>query len=213
MYETRETLWLQFVRKMGTVQRAFRMHVNQTLTKGRTMNTLRKNLVIALAAAGLLGASIGAQAQTAAPAEGRPALTAEQRLAKKAEWQAKAGERRAKMEQRRAERQAKLRDALKLDAKQQPAWDAFVASQAPQKKGERAMRPDRAAWASLSAPERMQKGIDMQKQRTARMEQRLAALNAFYAQLTPEQRKTFDEQAKHRKGPHHHGRHGQRAHA
>lgn len=213
MYETRETLWLQFVRKMGTVQRAFRMHVNQTLTKGRTMNTLRKNLVIALTAAGLFGAAVGAQAQTAAPAEGRPALTAEQRLAKKAEWQAKAGERRAKMEQHRAERQAKLRDALKLDAKQQPAWDAFVASQAPQKKGERAARPDRAAWASLSAPERMQKGIDMQKQRTARMEQRLAALTSFYAQLTPEQRKTFDAQAKHRKGPRHHGHHGQRAQA
>ena len=177
------------------------------------MNTLRKNLVIALTAAGLFGASIGAQAQTAAPAEGRPALSAEQRLAKKAEWQAKAGERRAKMEQRRAERQAKLREALKLNAQQQPAWDAFVASQAPQKKGERTGRGDRAAWASLSAPQRMQKGIDLQKQRTARMEQRLAALNSFYAQLTPEQRKTFDDQAKHRKGPRHHGHHGKRAHA
>jgi len=177
------------------------------------MNTLRKNLVIALAAAGLFGATVGAQAQTAAPAEGRPALSAEQRLAKKAEWQAKAGERRAKMEQHRAERQAKLRDALKLNAQQQPAWDAFVAAQAPQKKGERAGRGDRAAWASLSAPQRMQKGIDLQKQRTARMEQRLAALNSFYAQLTPEQRKTFDAQAQHRKGARHHGRHGHRAQA
>lgn len=179
------------------------------------MNTLRKNLVIAFTAAGLFGATIGAQAQTAAP-ETRPALTAEQRLAKKAEWQAKAGERRAKMEQHRAERQAKLRDSLKLNAQQQPAWDAFVASQAPQKKGERAARPDRAAWAALSAPQRMQKGIDMQKQRTARMEQRLASLNTFYAQLTPEQRKTFDAQAQHRKGPRHHGHrghHGQRANA
>lgn len=177
------------------------------------MNSLRKNLIVALTAAGLFGAAIGAQAQTAAPAEGRPALTAEQRLAKKAEWQAKAGERRAKMERHRAERQAKLRDALKLNAQQQPAWDAFVASQAPHKKGERAARPDRAAWASLTAPQRMQKGIDLQKQRTARMEQRLAALNSFYAQLTPEQRKTFDEQAKHRKGPRHHGHHGKRANA
>ncbi|MGF6182959.1 protein CpxP [Massilia sp. UYP32] len=177
------------------------------------MNTLRKNLVIALTAAGLFGATVGAQAQTAAPAEGRPALTAEQRLAKKAEWQAKAGERRAKMEQKRAERQAKLRDALKLNAQQQPAWDAFVASQAPQKKGERAGRGDRAAWASLSAPQRMEKQIAMQKERTARMEARLGALNSFYAQLTPEQRKTFDEQAKHRKGPRHHGHHGHRANA
>jgi len=173
------------------------------------MTTIRKHLVIAFTAAGLLGATLGVQAQTAAPAEGRPALSAEQRLAKKAEWQAKAGERHVRMQQHRAERQAKLRDSLKLNAQQQPAWDAFVASQAPGKKGERAGRPDRAAWASLSAPQRMEKQIAMQKQRTVQMEARLAALNNFYAVLTPEQRKTFDEQAKHRKGPRHHGHHGQ----
>ena len=164
--------------------------------------------VLLLSSAVAVAAAQPGWAQTAAPAEGRPALTAEQRLAKKAEWQAKAGERRAKMEQHRSERQAKLRDALKLNAQQQPAWDAFVASMAPQKKGERAGRGDRAAWASLSAPQRMEKQIAMQKERTARMETRLGALNTFYAQLTPEQRKTFDEQAKHRKGPRHHGHHG-----
>ena len=171
------------------------------------MNTLRKNLVIALTAAGLLGATLGASAQTTAPAEGRhgQAMSAEQRLAKRAEWQAKKEERHAKMAQKRAEHQAKLRDALKLNAQQQPAWDAFVASQAPQNKGERAARPDRAAWASLSAPQRMEKQIAMQKARTAKMESRLTALNSFYAVLTPEQRKTFDAQAQHRKG----GRHQQ----
>ena len=169
------------------------------------MNTLRKHLVIAFTAAGLFGAAIGAQAQTAAPADGRPALTAEQRLAKKAEWQAKAGERHAKMAQKRAEHQAKLQAALNLNSQQKPAWDAFVASQAPGKKGERAGRGDRAAWASLSAPQRMEKQIAMQKARTAHMESRLSALNSFYAVLTPEQRKTFDAQAKHRKG----GRHQQ----
>lgn len=161
------------------------------------MNTLRKHLVIAFTAAGLFGAAVGAQAQTAAPAEGRHAhaMTQEQRAAKKAEWQAK-----------RAERQAKLRDALKLNAQQQPAWDAFVASMTPQKRGEgqRAGRPDRAAFAKLSAPQRMERHITMQKQRTARMEARLAALNNFYSVLTPEQRKTFDEQSKHRRGGRHH---------
>lgn len=177
------------------------------------MNTLRKHLVIAFTAAGLFGAAIGAQAQATAPADGRPALTAEQRLAKKAEWQAKAGERHAKMAQKRAEHQAKLRDALKLNAQQQPAWDAFVASQAPAKRGERAGRPDRAAWASMSAPQRLEQQIAMHKQRTAQMEARLGALNSFYAVLTPEQRKTFDAQSKHRKGPRHHGQHGQRANA
>jgi Spy/CpxP family protein refolding chaperone len=176
------------------------------------MNTIRKNLVIAFTAAGLFGAAIGAQAQNTAPVEGSHAhaMTAEQRLAKKAERQAKAGERHAKMAQKRAEHQAKLHDLLKLNAAQQPAWDAFVASRTPANKAERPARPDRAAWASLSAPQRMQKGIDLQKQRVARMEQRLAALNSFYAVLTPEQRKVFDEQSKGRKGGRHHQH---RAHA
>lgn len=175
------------------------------------MNTLRKNLVIAFTAAGLLGGAM-AQAQTApAPAEGRHAhaMTTEQRAAKKAEWDAKRAERHTKMAQKRAERQAQLHAALKLNAAQQPAWDAFVASQAPGKRGDRMQRPDRAAIAGLSAPERMQRGIDMQKRRVAHMEQRLAALNSFYAVLTPEQRKVFDEQARHRKGGRHH--HQQRA--
>lgn len=177
------------------------------------MNTLRKHLVIAFTAAGLFGAVVGAQAQTAAPAEGRHAhaMTQEQRAAKKAEWQAKRAERQAQMQAKRAEHQAKLRDALKLNAQQQPAWDAFVASMTPQKRGEgqRAGRPDRAAFAKLSAPQRMERHIAMQKQRTARMEARLAALNNFYSVLTPEQRKTFDEQSKHRRGGRHH--HQQRA--
>lgn len=178
------------------------------------MNTVRKHLLIAFTAAGLLGATVGASAQTAAPAEGRHAhaMSAEQRLAKRAEWQAKKEERHAKMAAKRAEHQAKLRDALKLNAQQQPAWDAFVASMQPPAKGERSGRPDRAAFAKLSAPERLQRGIDMQKQRTARMEQRLGALNSFYAVLTPEQRKVFDEQSTHRKGGRHHGHHG-KAHA
>jgi len=172
------------------------------------MNTVRKHLVIAFTAAGLFGAAVGASAQTAAPAEGRHAhaMTQEQRAAKQAEWQAKRAERHAQMQQKRAEHQAKLRAALKLNAQQQPAWDAFVASMTPAKRGEgqRAGRPDRAQFASLSAPQRMERHIAMQKARTARMETRLAALNNFYSVLTPEQRKTFDEQSKHRRGGHRH---------
>lgn len=180
------------------------------------MNTVRKHLVIAFTAAGLFGAAVGASAQTAAaPTEGRHAhaMTQEQRAAKKAEWQAKRAERHALMQQKRAEHQAKLRDALKLNAQQQPAWDAFVASMTPAKRahgqqpGQRAGRPDRAQFASLTAPQRMERHIAMQKARTARMEARLAALNNFYSVLTPEQRKTFDEQSKHRRGGHRHQQH------
>ena len=181
------------------------------------MNTVRKHLVIAFTAAGLLGAAVGAKAQTSTPAEGRHghAMTQEQRTAKHAEWQAKRGERHAKMAQKRAEHQAKLRDALKLNAQQQPAWDAFVASRTPPQRaqgGQRGARPDRAEFAKLSAPQRMERRIAMHKQRTERMQARLAALNSFYAVLSPEQRKTFDEQSKgQRGGRHHHQQHGARA--
>ncbi|MBQ5946854.1 Spy/CpxP family protein refolding chaperone [Massilia sp. ST3] len=167
------------------------------------MNTIRKNIVIALTAFGLAGAAIGVQAQTQAPAEGRHghALSVEQR-------QAKMAESKAKRQAARAERQAKLRDALKLTPAQQPSWDAFVASMTPAQKMDRAARPDRAQLASLSAPQRLQMRIERQKQRTARMEARLSALNSFYAVLTPEQRKVFDEQAKQHRGGRQHRGHG-----
>ncbi|HEY0584631.1 MAG TPA: Spy/CpxP family protein refolding chaperone, partial [Pseudoduganella sp.] len=55
------------------------------------------------------------------------------------------------------------------------------------------------------APERMEKRIEMAKARLARMESNLAATKTFYATLTPEQQKVFDEKAG-RFGHHRHGR-------
>lgn len=181
------------------------------------MNTVRKNIVIALAAVGIAGASLGVQAQTGAPAEGRHghAMSKEERQAKRAEFralspeqrQAKMAEFRAKRVEMRAARQARLAEALKLTPAQQPAWDAFVASMSP-RQGERAVeRLSKEQRAALSAPQRLERRIAMQKQRTARMEARLSALNSLYAALTPEQRKVFDEQ-KQRRGGRHHGGHG-----
>ncbi|MCC2974994.1 Spy/CpxP family protein refolding chaperone [Massilia sp. IC2-476] len=184
------------------------------------MNTVRKNIVIVLAAFGIAGASLGVQAQTGAPAEGRHgyAVSKEQREAKRAEFrnmtpeqrQAKMAEFRAKRLEQRAARQAKLAETLKLTPAQQPVWQAFVASSAPLQKGERAgQRLSKEQRAALTAPQRMERRIALQKARTARMEARLSALNSLYAALTPEQRKIFDEQAQHRRGGRHHGGHGQ----
>lgn len=181
------------------------------------MNTVRKNIVIVLAAFGIAGASLGVQAQTGAPAEGRHghAMSKEQREAKRAEFrqltpeqrQAKMAEFRAKRLEQRAARQAKLADALKLTPAQQPVWQAFVASMTPPQKGERAgQRLSKEQRAALTAPQRLERRIAMQKERTARMEARLSALNSLYAALTPEQRKVFDEQQ--RRGGRHHGGHG-----
>ncbi|MGJ7915890.1 Spy/CpxP family protein refolding chaperone [Massilia sp. LXY-6] len=152
------------------------------------MNTLRKTLLTGLAALSLGGAMIGAQAQAQAPdTHPKAQLSKEERQAKRAEFM-------AKREQMHAQRVARLHDELKITPAQESAWNAFVASMKPAQRmaGEHG---DRAAWAGLSAPQRAAKMIEMQKQRTAFMEQRLAALNTFYSVLTPEQKKVFDEKA------------------
>jgi protein CpxP len=187
------------------------------------MNTVRKNIVIVLAAFGIAASSVGVQAQTQAPAEGRHghAVSKEERQAKRAAFQALSPEQRqAKMvefrakrtamrAERHAARQAKLAAELKLTPAQQPVWQAFVASMSPPQKGERAgQRLGKEGRAALTAPQRLEGRIAMQKQRTARMEARLSALNSLYAALTPEQRKVFDEQKQGRRGGRHHGGQG-----
>jgi hypothetical protein len=168
------------------------------------MNTLHKHVLIALTALGIAGTAV---AQTAAvqPQEGRhgQAVSAEQRAASQAERQAKRAE-------RQAQHAAKLRGELKITAQQEPAFAAFLAA------GKPAGRPQAGAGhgklAALPAPQRLQQQIERQKQRTARMEARLAALNNLYAVLTPEQKQVLDSKAMHFGGKHrgHRGHHGER---
>jgi protein CpxP len=154
-------------------------------------NPVRKSILIGLAVLGMASASIAVQAQAPA-AEGRHAhaLSQEQRQAKWSEFKAK--------------REAKLHDALKLTAAQEPAWRSFIAAAKP---AAQPARGARGAWKDLPAPQRMEKAIEMSKQRTAMMEERLGALKTFYAVLTPEQQKLFDAQAMHGG---HRGQHGAR---
>src|SRR5438094_6256585 len=138
------------------------------------MKTFRRTFLTGLAALSMGAAAFGAQAQTqqAQPQNGtRPHLTPEQRQAKMAQYV--------------AQRVAKLHADLGITPAQESAWTAFVASMKP---AANRQHMDRAAWAGLSAPQRMQKQIDLQKQRTAMMEQRLTALNTFYSVLSPQQK-------------------------
>ena len=96
-------------------------------------------------------------------------------------------ERHAKMMQ---EHHTKLHDALKLSAEQEPAWVKLVASELP---GEAMHGGQSEAWAELKAPERAEKMLEMSKARQARMAEHVSALKAFYAVLTPEQQKTFED--------------------
>ncbi|MDR1349856.1 MAG: Spy/CpxP family protein refolding chaperone [Zoogloeaceae bacterium] len=92
--------------------------------------------------------------------------------------------------ERHAARQEKLYKALKLSATQETAWKAFTAEDAPQWR--QGQQPDRKAFAQLSTPERMEKMLEFSQKHQEFMAQRLAALKIFYAQLTDEQKKTFD---------------------
>jgi len=161
-------------------------------------NSLRTTLLTGLAVLSLGTAVGGAYAQTQAPSNGTERAHHQQWTP---EQRAQFAAKRAEM---RARRTAQLHDALKITPAQESAWNAFVASMQPPA---RHQAGDRAAWAQLSAPERMAKRIELQKQRTARMESRQAALNTFYSVLTPDQKQVFDQQAArmHGRG---HGGHG-----
>ncbi|GAB3462287.1 hypothetical protein GCM10027321_23830 [Massilia terrae] len=165
------------------------------------MSTVRKQVMIALAALSLGGAAMAAQADAQAPqAQQRHQWTQQEREAHRAEFQ-------AKMAQHMKERAQKLHDALQLSAAQEPAWTTFVGAMHPAHP--EAKRGEFRGLAQLPAPQRMQKMIELSKQRTARMESRLAALNTFYATLTPQQKKVFDEQTSRGMGGHGMGEHRQ----
>ena len=87
------------------------------------------------------------------------------------------------------------------------AWNQFSAAMQPPAPDARSSRAD---FARLSTPERidlMQKRAD---RRHARMKQRGDATKAFYAQLTPEQQKSFDSRAQRAgRGEGWHGGHGE----
>jgi protein CpxP len=147
---------------------------------------------------GLLAMSIGASALSAyADAPSAPA----HRGAPTPEMQAKFA---AKMQKR----QDALHAKLKLTAAQEPAWQTFIDQTKPPQRKMGDKRPDRAAWAKMTTPERMEKFLAGMQTREQFMTARLDAVKTFYAVLTPAQKKTFDQAHSHGPfGGHHHRRH------
>jgi hypothetical protein len=155
------------------------------------MNTLRKNVLIALTVLGMGTTAIAVQAQNTAPQA-------------RQDWAAATPQERAsRMSEHFAKRQARLHDALQLSGGQESAWAAYQAAIKPNGAMMTAMG-DRAAWAAMSAPARMEKMIAMSKQHTAMMESQLVALNTFYSTLNPAQKKIFDEHTRGGHGQHDH---------
>src|SRR5574343_257895 len=106
-----------------------------------------------------------------------------------------AGKNSERFAERMKMRQQRLHDALKLTAAQEPAWNKFQASHPF---ADPAQRPSPTDLSSLKAPERADKMLELQKQHQEAMNRHVAALKEFYAQLTPEQQKIFDEQQQRR---------------
>jgi periplasmic protein CpxP/Spy len=107
----------------------------------------------------------------------------------------------AKMQERMAKRQAALKQKLQLSPGQEGAWNAWTAAMKP---GD-FKRPERGEFDKLTTPERIDRMRAMRDQHIAQMDKRAEATKAFYATLTPEQKKTFDAEMAH-------GRHGRRHH-
>ncbi|MBY4599092.1 Spy/CpxP family protein refolding chaperone [bacterium BD-1] len=168
--------------------------------------------------AGLLAASLGVAAVA------QPPLTppnANQPAAGEASAQPATGERRGymkserseqKMAERHTQRMGALKEKLKLTPAQESAWNSYTAAMQPPARGARPTM-DRAAFEKLSTPERIDRMQALQQERQGAMRQRGDAVKSFYAQLTPEQKKTFDAESL-RHGPRghrgfgHHGHHG-----
>ena len=103
----------------------------------------------------------------------------------------------AAMQQRMAQHQAELKTKLGLNAAQEGAWTNFVAAmQPPPDLISRMNRENRQKMhqemRALTTPERIDRMTALRAQRQAEMDQRHAAIKAFYAALTPEQQKVFD---------------------
>ncbi|HYD95788.1 MAG TPA: Spy/CpxP family protein refolding chaperone [Noviherbaspirillum sp.] len=153
------------------------------------MKTLRKRFLAGLIAAGIGAASFGALAADCGPMGAGPAGFG--------------GGAPERMKARIEKRQTELHGKLKLNANQEAAWKAFTAKMAPPAS---IPRPDRAEIEKLPAPERMERMLGFMQQGEKHLADRIAATKEFYAVLTPEQQKIFDEEFRFGRGGMHHGR-------
>lgn len=91
------------------------------------------------------------------------------------------------------EQMTQIHSELKLAPAQEADWKTWSDKVNQARADKKEARPDFEALKKLPAPERLQKLIDAGKTRDAMLETVLAATKTFYATLSPEQRKTFDD--------------------
>ena len=144
------------------------------------MKTIHRHLVIAAFLA-TLGLSAGAQT----PPAGAVAPSGAAGMTGRGAMMQQHMER---LQQRRAQREASLKQILQITPAQEGAWDAWIAARRPSDR----QRPDRAEFAQLTTPERIDRMRALRATRIAEMDRRADATKTFYAALTPAQQKAFD---------------------
>lgn len=184
------------------------------------MSVLKKSLLATTLAAALVGLSATAIAQGMAPE-----LVAQHTAQRMSDAHgphmhgarhASMPERMERMQRHRSDRLAGLKEALKITPEQEAAWLAFVARTGPAQAGDKTTAPrmSREQWRQLTTPERLDRMAAMKAERDAAMAKRMDATRSFYASLSPEQQKVFDQRGMGTgKGRHggmggHHGKHG-----
>ena len=174
-------------------------------------SSFTRRLAVAAACAAL-ALPVLAQTPPAAPAGSSDAPTSQ--MQKRSDHRADRQAQRAQWKEKRTERHAQhlsqLKTQLALTPAQEGAWTSFT--QAMQPRGDFA-RLDRESMQKLTTPERIDRMRAQRAQRDAAMDARGDAVKAFYAQLQPEQQKTFDrmghrmdsDRKQHMQGRHGHG--------
>jgi len=95
----------------------------------------------------------------------------------------------AQREAMMAKRQQELHDQLKLQPNQEAAWQRYSNAMKPGPRPEKTSSED---LAKMTAPDRMALYLKEMKRHEIMMGQRLDAMKTFYAQLTTQQKQTFD---------------------
>jgi protein CpxP len=128
----------------------------------------------------------------------------------------------AKMQERMTKRLADVKAKLQITPAQEAAWTTYTDALKPKPREPReAIAATRADLSKLSTPERLDRMRALHAERmaemTARMDERTQATKTFYADLSADQKKVFDDQFErafgghggHRMGPMggQHGRH------
>jgi periplasmic protein CpxP/Spy len=90
-----------------------------------------------------------------------------------------------------------LHEKMKITPQQEAAWKAFNEATAPTPRPPMQIADARNDKDNLTAPQQLEKMIAHHKERQAEMEKHLSALKNFYAVLSPEQQKIFDEAHRH----------------